>query len=80
MSCISRPISADATHGDIAAQTATTLTTLMLVLSQNLEVQKRVHEEIDKTIGSDRLSQLEDRASMPYTEALMKETYRYALL
>lgn len=60
-------------------QTATTLTTLMLVLTQNPKIQKRAQEDIDKVTGSERLPQFEDRVpgSMPYIEALMKEVYRY---
>ncbi|EPS95640.1 hypothetical protein FOMPIDRAFT_146399 [Fomitopsis schrenkii] len=57
--------------------TATTLTTLMLVLAQYQDVQKKAQEEIDKVTGSERLPHFEDRASMPYMEALIKEVYRW---
>ncbi|EPS36614.1 hypothetical protein H072_9877 [Dactylellina haptotyla CBS 200.50] len=41
------------------------------------EVQERAQEEIDRVIGNERLPELQDRATLPYIEALFKETLRY---
>ncbi|EIW84794.1 cytochrome P450 [Coniophora puteana RWD-64-598 SS2] len=40
------------------------------------EVQKRAQEEIDKVVGTDRLPDFQDRASLPYLEAVYRETMR----
>ncbi|EPS95637.1 hypothetical protein FOMPIDRAFT_1168371 [Fomitopsis schrenkii] len=58
-------------------RTATTLTTLMLVLTQYPYVQKKAQEEIDKVTDAERLPHFKDRTSMPYMEALLKEVYRW---
>jgi len=41
------------------------------------EVQKRAQEEIDRVVGKDRLPTLEDRESLPYVDAIVKETLRW---
>lgn len=42
------------------------------------EVQRKAQEEIDGLLGRKRLPTLADRASMPYTEALVTELLRWA--
>ncbi|KAG2053796.1 cytochrome P450 [Suillus hirtellus] len=40
-------------------------------------VQKRAQAEIDSVIGKERLPTFEDRASLPYIEAVLRETWRW---
>jgi hypothetical protein len=41
------------------------------------DAQKRAQEEIDRVVGRERLPTFEDRASLPYIEALRRETLRW---
>ncbi|XP_050562229.1 probable cytochrome P450 304a1 [Spodoptera frugiperda] len=41
------------------------------------EIQDKIHEEIDRVVGRDRLPNLDDRRNMPYLEACIRETMRY---
>ena len=41
------------------------------------EAQKRAQEEIDHVVGTDQLPMFEDRASLPYVEAVWRETLRW---
>lgn len=43
----------------------------------NPEVQKHAQAEIDRVVGSDRLPDFGDRVSMPYIEAVLRETLRF---
>jgi len=40
-------------------------------------VAKRARTEIDEVIGTDRLPTFEDRESLPYINALVKEVFRW---
>lgn len=42
------------------------------------QAMKKAQEEIDRVIGRDRLPEHDDEASLPYLQALIKETMRYA--
>jgi len=42
------------------------------------DVQKRAQAEIDSVIGKDRLPTFEDRASLPYIDAIKQEVFRWA--
>ena len=48
----------------------------MLAMLQHPEVQERAHAEIDAVIGRDRLPDFDDRANLPYIEAILMETLR----
>ena len=57
-------------------QTATAMTTFILAMVRHPEVYKRLQEEVDKVVGMDRLPDFSDRELLPYTERVIKETYR----
>ncbi len=42
------------------------------------EKQRKIHEELDRVVGKDRIPQMTDRASLPYLEATINETARLA--
>ena len=44
------------------------------------EVQKKAQAEIDAVVGTDRLPEIEDRPSLPYINALIKELMRWNLV
>jgi cytochrome P450 len=41
------------------------------------DVQKRIQAELDAIVGRKRLPNFEDRASLPYLEATIKESLRF---
>ena len=42
------------------------------------EVQRKVQDELDRTVGRNREISLKDRVNLPYTEAVMMEVQRCA--
>ena len=44
------------------------------------EVQRRAQAELDAVIGADRLPAFEDRESLPYVEAVIREALRWQLV
>ncbi|KAG1747256.1 cytochrome P450 [Suillus paluster] len=57
--------------------TASTMFIFVLAMLQNPEVQARAQAEIDSVVGSVRLPNFEDRPSMPYVEAVLREVLRW---
>ncbi|KAI7815647.1 cytochrome p450 [Rhyzopertha dominica] len=47
-----------------------------LYMLRNPEIQKKAQEEIDSVVGRDRQPTLDDRAKMPYVEAVVLESLR----
>lgn len=41
------------------------------------EVQRKAQAEVDSIVGKDRLPSFQDRESLPYVEAVVKELYRW---
>ncbi|KAF9522740.1 cytochrome P450 [Crepidotus variabilis] len=46
-------------------------------MANNYQVQIKAQEEIDRVVGRDRLPTFEDRFSMPYAEAIVREVLRW---
>ena len=60
--------------------TSTTLGWLCLYLIRNPEIQKKVHEELDRVVGSDRVVTLDDKNELNYINAVVAETQRFCNL
>ncbi|KAI0659814.1 cytochrome P450 [Cubamyces menziesii] len=60
-------------HGNLAA----ILHAFVCAIVLNPKVQIRAQEELDRVVGCDRLPEHSDRPSLPYVEAILKETYRW---
>ena len=57
-----------------------TVQTLFLAMALYPEVQKKAQAEIDAVVGPHRLPDFEDRSSMPYINAIVKESMRWHLV
>ncbi|KAG2126531.1 cytochrome P450 [Suillus clintonianus] len=57
--------------------TSSTLMIFALAMVLYPDVQRRAQAEIDLVIGRDRLPTFEDRASLPYVESILRETFRW---
>ncbi|KAJ7681389.1 cytochrome P450 [Mycena rosella] len=69
-----KEISATAYAG---ALTVSSLGTFFYVMALHPEIQQKAQSEIDNVIGTHRLPEFEDRASLPYIEALYREVMRW---
>ncbi|KAG8175380.1 hypothetical protein JTE90_007391 [Oedothorax gibbosus] len=50
---------------------------LLLVCANRPEIQKKIHQEIDAVLGTERFPTYQDKADMPYTEAAISEVLRW---
>ncbi|KAH8920633.1 cytochrome P450 [Atractiella rhizophila] len=57
--------------------TSSILQSLVLVMVSFPEVQKKVHEEMDRVVGDGRSPNYNDKDDLVYTEAVIKETMRW---
>ncbi|TFY58883.1 hypothetical protein EVJ58_g6128 [Rhodofomes roseus] len=69
---------ANIVYGAGTDTTATALTTFMLAIVLYPNTRQRAQNELDAVVGTERLPEFEDRASLPYLEALLKEVFRSA--
>ncbi|KAI0712465.1 CyP450 monooxygenase [Earliella scabrosa] len=60
-----------------ADTTSSTLKTFFLAMCLYPDVQKRAQAELDAVVGTGRLPDHADRRSLPYVDALVKETIRW---
>lgn len=51
--------------------------TFFLMMVLNPQVQEKAQAEIDLVLGGDRLPTIDDRPSLPYVNAILREIYRY---
>lgn len=58
-------------------QTVSALGTFILQMVKNPEVMKKGQVAIDAAVGPDRLPDLSDEGTIPYIDAILKETLRY---
>lgn len=58
-------------------QSFATILTFIYAMAMYPDVQARIHEEIDRTIGIGRLPSLDDQDQLPYVRAAIKETMRW---
>jgi cytochrome P450 len=52
--------------------------TFVLCMLLNTSIQQRAQAEIDAVVGHDRLPTLADRSRLPYLDACLKESARWA--
>ena len=58
---------------------ASAMQTFILAMLLYPDVYHKAQEEMDRVVGPTRLPELDDRDSLPYLNAVIKETYRCAL-
>ncbi|GBN83011.1 Cytochrome P450 2J5 [Araneus ventricosus] len=66
-----------AMFGGASDTTKSSLSWLLLAMAADIEIQKRVHEEIDTVLGREGKIQWSDRLSLPYTYAVILEGQRW---
>ncbi|KAI5092947.1 cytochrome P450 precursor [Silurus meridionalis] len=57
--------------------TSTTIRYALMLLIKHPEIQDRMQKEIDTVIGQERSPSMEDRKSLPFTDAVIHEVQRY---
>ncbi|RPD62902.1 CyP450 monooxygenase [Lentinus tigrinus ALCF2SS1-6] len=60
-----------------AETTFSTIQGFFLAMSLNRDVQKKAQVELDSVVGPHRLPEYRDRASLPYVDAVLKESLRW---
>ena len=62
------------THG---LQTGGTLAIFVYLMMNHPEVQHHAQAEIDRVVGRQRLPDFEDRAALPFVDAVLREVIRW---
>ncbi|NXI06804.1 CP1A4 protein, partial [Irena cyanogastra] len=57
---------------------ATALSWSLMYVALYPDVQRKIQEELDRTIGRERRPRLSDRGTLPYTEAFILEMFRHS--
>ncbi|XP_076141781.1 cytochrome P450 2F3-like [Alosa pseudoharengus] len=57
--------------------TSTTIRYALTILIKHPDTQERLHKEIDSLLGQHGVPQMEDRKSLPFTDAVIHEVQRY---
>ncbi|XP_066507984.1 cytochrome P450 2G1-like [Hoplias malabaricus] len=57
--------------------TSTTIRYALMLLIRHPEIQEQMQKEIDTVIGQDRSPAMDDRKSLPFTDAVIHEVQRY---
>ncbi|KAF2851313.1 cytochrome P450 [Plenodomus tracheiphilus IPT5] len=60
-----------------ADTTVSSLMTFFLAMTTFPDIQKKAQEELDRVIGSTRLPVSSDKGTLPYIDAVVKETHRW---
>ncbi|KAF5353990.1 hypothetical protein D9756_007074 [Leucocoprinus leucothites] len=60
-----------------ADTTVSTIQSFFLAICQNPEIQEKAQKELDSVLEGSRLPELEDRPSLPYIDAIAKESMRW---
>ncbi|KZT58207.1 cytochrome P450 [Calocera cornea HHB12733] len=60
-----------------ADTTVSAMVSFFYIMTTHPEVQRRAQAELDKVVGHDRLPTMEDRASLPYINCVLKEIFRW---
>jgi Cytochrome P450 len=60
-------------------QTSVVIETFILAMLLHPDVYRTAQVEMDNIVGLKRLPDLNDRDSLPYLDAVLKETYRYVI-
>ncbi|PPQ68463.1 hypothetical protein CVT24_005560 [Panaeolus cyanescens] len=68
---------ANTVYSAAADTTISATKTFFYLLTTHQDVQRKAQAEIDRVLGSPRLPTFEDRASLPYIEAIYRETLRW---
>jgi len=64
-------------YGAGSDTTSAGLDVFVLAMVLYPEIQRRAQKEINAVVGSDRLPEFSDRASLPFVEAVLRETLRW---
>ncbi len=62
------------------SQTTSSAQSLFLAMVLRPEVQRKAQSQLDAIVGPDRLPTFEDRPSLPYIEAIVRETLRWHMV
>ena len=59
-------------------QTNATLGSFFLAMARNTDIMRTAQRQVDSVIGGERLPEHSDIEDLPYIEAIVKETFRWA--